>query len=175
LYLAFEESPAQIMRNMASVGFDLGRWEREGLLKFHATRATIFGLEHHLGAIHTLIQEHMPKVVVMDPISTLSPIGTPAEIVSMLTRVVDFLKRSGITTVFTSLTTGREANTNSSVGISSVMDTWLTLRQVEQGGERRRVVQVLKSRGMPHSARLQEFRLTDTGIELVEPDKGVAR
>jgi len=174
LYLASEESAAQLMRNMASIGLDLRQWERSGRLRFHASRATLFGLEQHLVSIHTLVEEFKPMVVVMDPVTNLNPVGTEAEIVGMLTRVVDFLKRRGISAVFTSLTEDGPGNPESGVGISSLMDTWVLLRQVESSGDRKRVLHILKSRGMAHSSRDCEFRLTDRGFELQYSEEGAA-
>ena len=167
LYLAFEESPAQIMRNMGSVGLDLKQWERVGSLRFHAARSTLFGLEQHLVSIHELVKDYAPRAVVIDPVTNLAPVGTAGEITAMLTRVVDFLKKNGITALFTSLSeTGYEEQTT--VAISSLMDTWVLVRNVESNGDRNRLLYILKSRGMPHSSRVREFNITNDGIRFVE-------
>ncbi|MBM4201766.1 MAG: circadian clock protein KaiC [Gammaproteobacteria bacterium] len=166
LYLAFEESPAQIRRNMASIGFDLGHWEKLGLLRFNAVRSTAYGLEQHLVEIHKLVRQHGPVAVVIDPISNLGSIADRHEIKAMLSRVIDFLKNLNITTIMTSLEeTGSE---QTDVGISSLMDTWLLLRNVETSGERNRLLFVLKSRGMAHSNQVREFVLSDEGIQLTD-------
>jgi circadian clock protein KaiC len=168
LYLAFEESPGQIIRNMASIGFDLDPWVGKKLLFFHAARPTVFGLEQHLVMIHNLADKIRPAVVVMDPVTNLSSIGETAEITSMLTRVIDYLKMQGITALFTSLTPGGSpTDEQTDVGISSLMDTWLLLRNAETGGSRKRLLQILKSRGMAHSSQVCEFELGDRGISLI--------
>jgi len=168
LYLAFEESPAQIVRNMASIGCDLSTWVRRGRLRFRAVRATLYGLEQHLVAIHKLVDELGPAAVVMDPVGTLSHVGDPREVTALLTRVIDSLKTRGVTALFTSLTEGGAADEKTDAGISSLMDTWVLLRHVETDGERRRLMYILKSRGMAHSTRVREFVLTDRGIVLRE-------
>jgi circadian clock protein KaiC len=167
LYVAYEESPRQIVRNMASVGLDLGRWERKGLLAFRAARPTLYGLEQHLVSIYKHVEEFQPAVVAVDPITTMRSIGDEGEIHTMLTRVVDLLKRKGITGLFTSLSeTGW--NEHGGAGISSLMDTWILVRNVESGRERNRLLSILKSRGMAHSNQMREFVLTDRGIQLID-------
>ena len=167
LYLAFEESPQQIIRNMRSIGLDLERWVKKGLLRFHATRSTLYGLEMHLVTAHKLIREFEPEVVVLDPIGNLTMAGSEADTTSMLTRLMDYLKSQQITAVWTNLTHGG-AKEMTDVGISSLVDTWLLLRDIELGGERNRAMYVLKSRGMAHSNQIREFLLTDRGIELID-------
>jgi circadian clock protein KaiC len=167
LYFAFEESPSQIIRNMESVGVELGQWMERGRLQFHAQRPTLYGLEMHLLTVHETIRKFMPRVVVLDPVTNLVDVGTQREARSMLTRLIDFLKSSEITGLFTSLTSGGSAEQQSDVGVSSLMDTWLLLRNVESGGERNRTIYILKSRGMAHSNQVREFVLSSKGIELV--------
>ncbi len=166
LYLAYEEAPSQIMRNMASIGFDLGQWVDKGLLRFHAVRSTLYGLEQHLGTVHKQVTEFRPATFIVDPLSNLTSIGDPAEVKSMLTRMIDFLKNQGITALFTNLTEGGGPMERTEVGVSSLMDTWLLLRNVEMGAERNRLLFILKSRGMAHSNQVREFRLSDQGIQL---------
>jgi circadian clock protein KaiC len=168
LYWSSEESPEQIVRNMRSIGVDLRRYVRQGSLRFHSIRPTIYGLESHLVHLHTLVSEFRPEAVVMDPITNLAAIGGEAEIKGMLTRVIDFLKNQGITTLFTNLTAGGLAQDQTDVGVSSLMDTWLLLSMVQSASERNRVLYVLKSRGMAHSNQMREFVLSDRGIELVD-------
>jgi circadian clock protein KaiC len=167
LYVAYEESPRQIVRNMASMGLDLGRWERKGLLAFRAARSTLYGLEQHLVTIHKFVEEFRPAVVVVDPITTMRSIGDEGEIQIMLTRVVDLLKRKGITGLFTSLS-DTDLKEHGGAGISSLMDTWIVMRNVESGNERNRLLSILKSRGMAHSNQMREFVLTDRGIQLTD-------
>jgi circadian clock protein KaiC len=166
LYFAFEESPEQIMRNMRSIGIDLAPWVRKGLLHFHAARPNLCGLELHLATIHEETRRLAPSVVVVDPITNLVSVGSPPEVTLMLSRLVDFLKGRLITTLLTSLTAGGDEEDQSEVNISSLMDTWLLMRNLEHGGERNRGLYVLKSRGMAHSNQIREFRLSHDGIEL---------
>jgi circadian clock protein KaiC len=168
LYFSFEESPDQIIRNMSSIGFDLRRWTRKGLLQFHSLRPTVFGLEMHLAGIHKLVKEFQPEAVVMDPITNLTSVGSSEEVKAMLTRMIDFLKNEGITAVCTSLTHGGSPMEQSEVGISSLMDTWLLVRMQESSNERNRLLTVLKSRGMSHSNQLREYIISKEGINLAD-------
>jgi circadian clock protein KaiC len=152
---------------MRSIGINLQRWNKSGLLKFHTARPTVYGLEMHLAIIQGLIEETKTKVVVIDPITNFNAIGTPLEIKAALMRLLDFLKMNGITTLFTSLTEDAAHAEDSEVGVSSLMDTWILLRNLEYNGERNRGLYVLKSRGMAHSNQIREYILTDHGVELV--------
>jgi circadian clock protein KaiC len=167
LYFAFEESPQQITRNMRSIGLNLEPWIKKGLLQFSASRPTLYGLETHLAVMHKQVKEFNPDVVVIDPISNLVNTGSPNEVRSMLLRLVDFLKSRQITALFTSLSSpDMKTLEQTDVGISSIMDTWLLLRDIELGGERNRGLYVLKSRGMAHSNQIREFVLTSNGIDI---------
>jgi circadian clock protein KaiC len=166
LYFAYEESPAQIVRNMRSVGIALQPFCDKGLLHIRSSRPTAHGLEMHLVAIHKSIEQLRPKLVVIDPVSTLIAAGNVHQTHSMLLRVVDFLKLRGITAVYTSIAEGGSSVEATNVSISSIIDTWLLLRQVELSGERNRTLFVLKSRGMNHSNQVREMLLTDKGITL---------
>ena len=169
LLFAYEESSAQIVRNMRSVGIDLEPWVKKGLLQIHSSRPTLHGLEQHLVMMHDAVKDFRPSVAVVDPISNLSLDLTEAEIKPMLMRLIDFLKHQQITTLFTSLTAdGGPTPEDSQLGVSSLMDTWLLLRNVEFNGERNRTIYVLKSRGMAHSNQVREFVLSDRGIDLVD-------
>jgi circadian clock protein KaiC len=165
-FFSFEESANQIIRNMRSIGIDLGRWVDKGLLQFHASRPATFGLEMHLVKIHRIIKEFNPKIVVVDPVTGLMHSGALSETRSMLLRLVDFLKEQKITALLTSLTGGSDAQEQTEVNISSLVDTWLLLRDIESGGERNRGLYVLKARGIAHSNQIREFLLTDRGVEL---------
>ena len=166
LYLSFEESRAQLTRNMRSVGMRLDQWMEKGLLRFEAARPQMHGIEMHLAHIHRLVQAFDPHVVVIDPVTNFTASGTESEAESMMTRLVDFLKSRGTTAMFVSLTPGGEALERGGAGISSVIDTWILLRDIEAGGERNRGLYVLKSRGMRHSNQIREFLITSKGIEL---------
>ncbi len=176
LYLAFEESQNQVVRNMRSIGIDLQPWIDQGLLHFHASRPTQYGLEMHLVRIHKLVEQLKPRLVIVDPITNLMMGGSDRDIQSMLVRLIDFLKAGQITTLFTSLTSGRNAGLaeQSEVGISSLIDTWLLVREMEANGERNRGLYVIKSRGMAHSNQVREFQLTRRGIKLVPVYLGAA-
>lgn len=167
LYLAFEEAPQQILRNMLSVGLDLHPLVSQGLLKFQAVRPTAFGLEMHLVQIHNLINEFQPNVVIVDPMSNLVLGGNLLQSKSFFMRLIDSLKSQQITVMLTNLLTGNSSLEYTEIGISSLMDTWLELRVLESNGERNRVLYVLKSRGMEHSNQVREFILTKKGIKLV--------
>jgi circadian clock protein KaiC len=168
LYFTFEESPSQLMRNMRSIGINLEPWVKKGLLQFHATRPTLYGLETHLTTSIKSINNFKPGIVILDPINAFVIGENQTEVKTMLLRLVDFLKMRRITAFFTSLSSASEVMEISDVYISSLIDTWLLLRDIEIGGERNRGLYVLKSRGMAHSNQIREFRLTDHGIELLD-------
>jgi circadian clock protein KaiC len=168
LYFCFEESPSQLMRNMLSIGIKLEQWVQKGLLQFQATRPTLYGLEMHLAVTHKIVSVFKPDIVILDPINTFVIGDKDLEIKTMLMRIVDFLKASQITALFTSLTSGQSSLESSDAGISSLIDTWLLLRDIELNGERNRGMYVLKSRGMANSSEIREFILTDHGVELRE-------
>ena len=171
LFIAFEEASAQVTRNMRSVGINLGRYIRKGLLEFHAWRPTQHGLEMHLLRIHQLVDEFDPHVVIVDPITNLISTNLN-EVHAMLMRLLDFLKDRQITAMFTTLTANRGAEEQTEVGVSSLTDTWILLRDVELNGERNRCLYVLKSRGMAHSNQIREFVLSRTGVRLLPAHVG---
>ena len=171
LLVLFEESPDQVIRNMRSVGLDLGRWAEAGPLRMWAARPAAFGLETHLAILARLIEEFAPAVAVLDGIASLTHGPSGPEVTSMVARQIDLLKAAGITAMATTLAHEDEAST---VGISSLVDTWLLLRNVESDGERNRLLYVLKSRGSAHSNQVREFVLTDHGVELVDVYVGPA-
>lgn len=166
VYFAFEESKDQIFRNMRSIGIDLSRWDRKGLLHIHATRPTFLGLEAHLLLMYRLAHEIRPKIIVVDPISNLTEVGEQMEVKSMLSRLIDYFKSNKITTLFTNLITKGANEDTSGMAISSLMDTWIQVKDFESNGEYNRGVIALKSRGMSHSNQIREFLLTDKGIRL---------
>ncbi len=166
LYFCFEESPNQLMRNMLSIGIKLEPWVKKGLLRFQATRPTFYGLEMHLAVTHKYVNEFKPDIVILDPINTFDVADKEFEVRTLLMRIVDFLKVNQITALFTSLTSSACNTESSDVGISSLIDTWLLLRDIELNGERNRGMYVLKSRGMANSNQIREFVLTNRGVEL---------
>jgi len=166
LYIAFEESSAQVTRNMRSVGINLGQYIQKGLLQFHAWRPTQHGLEMHLLRIHDLVDDFNPQVVIVDPITNLISANIN-EVHAMLMRLLDFLKDRQITAMFTTLTANRGVEEQTEVGISSLTDTWILVRDLELNGERNRCLYVLKSRGMAHSNQIREFVLSRTGVRLL--------
>jgi circadian clock protein KaiC len=168
LYFSFEESSSQLIRNMRSIGLDLEQWFKKKLLQFHSSRATFYGLEMHLAIIHKIVQDFQPKVVVLDPIGSLIQAGNQRDAHTMIVRLIDFLKQRGVTAFLTNLTSGGEALERTDVEISSIVDTWLFMRDIELDGERNRALYVLKSRGMAHSNQLREFLLTPQGVDLLD-------
>ena len=174
LYFAFEESPSQIQRNMRSVGLDLEPWIQSGLLRIFASRPTSTGLEGHLARIHREVEEFKPSIVVLDPITNLVSAGETSAVKSMLTRLIDYLKMEHITALFTNLTV-KGMIEETSIGISSLMDTWILLREMDiplrdasgDAPERQRAIHLLKSRGMAHSRRMEPFEITDQGIHML--------
>ena len=168
VFFSYEESAKQVIRNMRSIGIDLGRWIDNGLLQIHAARPSTLGLEMHLVKIHKIIRDFKPSVVAVDPVTALLHSGTRFEAQSMLLRLIDFLKEERITALMTSLTGGSEALEQTQVDISSLVDSWLLLRDIESGGERNKGLYILKARGLAHSNQIREFLLTDHGVELRE-------
>ena len=167
LLCSFEEAPAQIIRNMRSIGLDLGRWTERGLLRIHASRPSLHGLEAHLTMLHKAVEELQPSLVVIDPVTNFLSGENELSVKSMLMRFIDYLKGKHVTAIFNSLT-GEGPVEQSEVHASSLMDTWLLLRVLEGSGERNRGLYVLKSRGTAHSNQVREFLLTDHGVKLVE-------
>jgi len=163
LYFAFEESESQLTRNMRSIGLDLAKWTKKGLLKVHSSRPEVQGLERHLVEMHKLIEQFKPEAVVVDPMTNLVKIGGRLEVTSMLTRLIDYLKSEKITSLSTSLVTDARA-AEAAAGVSSLMDTWINLQDMESNGERNRGIMIMKSRGMGHSNQVREFNLTDRGL-----------
>jgi circadian clock protein KaiC len=151
------------------------QWARQGLLKYHASRPTVYGLEMHLVSIHKMVKDFAPDVIVLDPVTNLTAMGTTSEVNSMLVRLIDFLKTEGITALFTGLTSAALSSLEATeVGISSLIDTWLVVRDIETNGERNRGLYIIKSRGMAHSNQIREFILTSQGLDLREVYVGSA-
>jgi len=168
LYFAFEESQDQIIRNTRSVGIELETFVKKDLLRFQNARPSTFGLEVHLASIHKLITTYEPHVVVVDPVTNFLAVGDSDETKSMLMRLIDFLKVQQITAMFTSLTSAGLVVEDSEVGVSSLMDAWLLVKNIEYNGERNRGLYILKARGIGHSNQVREFLVTSHGIELID-------
>jgi circadian clock protein KaiC len=168
LFFSFEESPNQIIRNMHSIGLRLEPLVQRGVLRFHSARPSLYGLERHLATMFKEIAAFQPTVVIVDPITSLLAAGTDYETTGMVTRLIDFLKGGQVTSLFTSLTHGGHALVQSEIAMSSLMDSWLLLQDVEGNGERNRVLYVLKARGMSHSNQIREFLISDRGIDVVD-------
>ncbi|MHA4845382.1 circadian clock protein KaiC [Flavitalea antarctica] len=168
IYFAFEESPQQIVRNMSSIGVDLRKHISSGLLQMHASRPTLFGLEMHLVAIHKKIKKFKPSTVILDPITNLITVGSVAEVKSILIRLIDYLQSENITVMFTALTLNNIVNEQTDEGVSSLVDAWLLVRDIESNGERNRGMYIMKSRGMKHSNQVREFVITDKGLDLLD-------
>jgi circadian clock protein KaiC len=167
LYFAFEESRSQIVRNMKSIGIDLDQWIGQGLLQFYASRPMLFGIEMHLVNMYKKINEFKPHLVILDPISNLTAAGNFSDVKLMLTRTLDFLKLQNITAILLDLSSVNHTE-QTDIGISSLTDTWISLRDIELNGERNRGLHLLKSRGMAHSNQIREFVLTNHGIDLLD-------
>ena len=176
LLFIFEESESQFIRNMKSIGMDFEPWIKKGLLKFHAVRPTAYSLEMHLSMMIKLIDEFKPRVIAVDPISNLYPIGDDVQVRSMMMRLIDYAKSLQITGLFTNLSNDSASEAFSleptKIAVSSLMDAWLILKNIEGNGERNRVFSIIKSRGMAHSNQLREFVISDKGIELLDLYKG---
>jgi circadian clock protein KaiC len=168
VYFSFEESQDQVVRNMASIGIDLEAPLRAGDLVFHAARPTLYGIESHLAVMHRAVRQANPRVVVIDAIATFLSTSAAADVRALFVRLMDLLKERQITALYTSLTPGGSHQELTEVAISSLIDSWLLLREIESAGERNRALYLLKSRGMRHSSQVRELLLTDRGIELPE-------
>lgn len=168
LYFAFEESPKQIIRNMKSINVDMQKHVDNNLLQFYAARPTLYGLEMHLVAIYKLIKKFKPAAIILDPITNLITVGSVSEVKSMLIRLIDFLQEEQITVMFTALTLNTIISDQTDEGVSSLVDAWLLVRDIEYNGERNRGMYIMKSRGMKHSNQVREFVITDNGLDLVD-------
>ena len=174
MYFAFEESPQQILRNMKSIGLDLTKHLKKGLLEFHSFRPGLYGLEMHLTRIYKLIKKFKPEVVILDPITNFVTVGLLTEVNSMLLRLIDGLQNEGITLLLTALNSGASEHIDENV--SSLVDTWILVRDIERDGERNRGIYIMKSRGMKHSNEVREFIISSKGLDLVDvfrSDEGV--
>ncbi|MCW9089217.1 MAG: circadian clock protein KaiC [Gammaproteobacteria bacterium] len=169
LYFAFEESAGQILRNMRSIGIDMNPWQEQGLLQIHANRPAASGLEAHLMGMLQSVERFAPQVVLIDPLNSFIEGGNILFVKAMLVRFIDHLKKQGVTLLFTDLTPGGHPLEHTDAGISSLMDTWILLRNHEVGHERLRTLTILKSRGMAHSSQVRQFLITSHGVDIGTP------
>jgi circadian clock protein KaiC len=172
LYLSFEESEGQTVRNMRSIGVDLQPWLDKGLLRHVAARPTFYSLEMHLAVMLREVGRFKPDLVVLDPISAFVGSADALEVQSMLLRVVDYLKADGITGVFTHLLHSQRGAVETDAGLSSLMDAWVLLLNREANGEFNRELYLLKARGTAHSNQVREFVMSSEGIALRPPYVG---
>ena len=170
IYFAFEESQNQIIRNMRSIGLNLDLHVKSGLLQFHSSRPSLYGLERHLANIYKMIKAVKPAAVILDPVTNLVSVGLINEVNSMLLRLVDFLQNEGITVMLTALTSILDERMDE--GVSSLVDTWISVRDIEVNGERNRTLYIMKSRGMKHSNKVREFVISPKGLDLIEVYRG---
>jgi len=168
LFFAFEESPQQIIRNMKSIGINFDPYIKKNVLRFYASRPTIYGLEMHLLAINKAIRKFKPSLVIMDPISNFVTIGNFSEVRAMLVRLIDFLQQEQITVMFTALSINIGINEQTDDGVSSLVDAWILLKDIEMNGERNKGLYIIKSRGMDHSKQIREFIISSKGINIVD-------
>jgi circadian clock protein KaiC len=173
LFLSYEESSGQLVQNMSSIGFQFEPFIEKGLLKIVSTRPSFLGLEMHLLDLYKIIAEFKPKSVIIDPLTSLIGEGNQREIQSMVTRMIDLLKSKGITGIFTSLVSSTAQNfTSGEVGVSSLIDTWIVVRELEEEASKRRIrgLYIVKSRGMGHSSDVHKLILSNKGIGIVPMD-----
>ena len=169
LYVSYEESPGQLIQNMRSVGFDLEKWVKKGLLKIVSTRPAFFGLEMHLLDLYKVLADFNPSAVMIDPLTSLIGQAEESEVQSMLTRMIDALKSNSVTGLFTSLVSSTASNdTSGEIGVSSLIDTWIVVRELEEnkGNKRTRGLYIAKSRGTAHSNDIHKLVFSDDGIDL---------
>lgn len=170
LYFAFEESPQQIVRNMSSIGIDLGKHQKDGKLKFHSDRPSLYGLELHLSMMNRYVSGFEPNVVIIDPINSFISGENKVEVEEMLTRLVDSMKKDGITCYMTNLNHSNRADYQD-ITLSSLIDTWIQLRHTELEDTRIYEIFIVKSRGMAHSNKIQEYKITSRGIKILDRNK----
>ncbi len=174
VYFAFEESPQQLIRNMRSIGIDLEPYLKKGYLQIHSARPSLNGLELHLLTLRKMIREFKPSSVIIDPISNLINVGSEFEVRSMLVRLIDMLKLNNITALFTSLSKQHDDARPDLAedSVSSLIDSWVSVRDMEGVGERNRGIFIIKSRGMGHSNQVREFVITSKGVQLLDVEFG---
>jgi circadian clock protein KaiC len=168
IFFAFEESPQQIIRNMRSIDLHLDQYIQKGLLQFHSVHPTEHGLEQHLVTIYKLVRQFKPKVVIIDPITNLVNVGIVRDVKAMLMRLIDMLQSEGVTIMFTALAINSSTNEQPDESISSLVDAWVQVRDVEVNAERNRGLFIMKSRGMSHSKQVREFVITNKGVNLID-------
>lgn len=171
VFVSFDESGVQIVRNMRSVGIDLEPHVESGALCLKGYRASGTSAEGHMIEIVRLINATQPQVLVIDPVSALSKSGGSKLAADVTERLLDRAKSQGITVLMTSLLAA-EAHPDleeTRSHVSTIADTWIALSYNVRGGERNRGLTVIKSRGSRHTKEVRELILRPEGPLLTEP------
>lgn len=170
LYVSFDESANEIVRNLASVGIQLAAHRERGLLHMYAARSEARSAEEQLLRIRALVDETAPQCLVIDPLSAILKAGGHLEARQVAQRLLYQTKTKGISTLCTSLLENSGANDveASSLQISTIADTWIHLSYVVQGGERNRALSIVKARGTRHSNQVRELLLSNRGVTLAD-------
>lgn len=170
LYVSFDESANEIIRNMASVNIRLEPYVQSGILRMHSAKTEAKSAEEHLMSIRRLIEEHKPRCLVIDPLSAMVKAGGHITALGAAQRLIHLAKSKGMTLVCTSLLEVRGSLTSEAteIRISTIADTWINLSFVPQGGERNRALTIVKSRGTKHSNQVRELVLSNEGITLAD-------
>jgi circadian clock protein KaiC len=168
LYVSFDEGASQIVRNLRSVGIQLGPYQKSGMLKMYSTRTRGPNIEDQFGLLRAKVRQHKPRCLVIDPLSALSSKVEHLASADAAQHFLDFLKGEGITVVNTSLEDGLSADVATATGISTIADTWIHVSYIEQDGERNRALTIVKSRGTGHSNQVRELTLSDDGVSLTD-------
>ncbi|MFZ3321242.1 MAG: circadian clock protein KaiC [Usitatibacter sp.] len=170
LFVSFDSDSNEVVRDLGSVGIDLGRHKKNGMLRLASARTITGSAETYLVRIKTLATEHKARCLVIDPMSTWSRSRSDSNAHSVAERLTDWTKANNITLVCTSLLDEMSSQTEggSSLQISTLADTWIHLNYLMQAGERNRGVSIIKSRGTPHSNQVRELVLSNEGVTLAD-------
>jgi circadian clock protein KaiC len=170
MFVSFDSDGTEVIRNLTSVGIQLGRYKKRGLLRMVSARTMTGSAETLLVRIKTLAKEHRARCLVIDPVSTLSKAGNELTAHGVAERLIDWAKANGITLVCTSLLDemSSQANGGTPLQISTLADTWIHLNYLVQAGERNRGMSIIKSRGTAHSNQVRELILSDDGVTLAD-------
>lgn len=165
LYFLFEEAQAQLLRNMRTIGVNLQPAVAGGQLRIESVRPTTHGLEMHLARMMHTIAEFKPDRVVVDPLSALQASGTSGQSQLMVLRLIDYLKTVGATTLYLAVQADVD---RTDLNISSLMDTWISVKNHRREQEFERRLYIVKSRGMPHSAEITLLSIGADGVRVTE-------
>ena len=170
LFLGYEESRPQLMRNAHSWGLEFEEWERKGLLKTVCQYPEALGLEGHLYAVEREIEEFRPTRLVIDSISALERVGNVRNFREFVIGLTGFVKQQQVCTLLTSSSpslSGGDSITDAH--ISTITDAIILLRYVERDGALSRGVIIIKMRGSQHDKRFHEFTISSKGLEIGMP------